>query len=68
MANSFRDLLQRQSEMQLFIDLGEYRRGENEKNDIAIDKSIQMEAFLKQDVTEKIAISTCLDELYGCLA
>ncbi|CCP03026.1 Type III secretion system ATPase SpaI/InvC [Erwinia amylovora Ea644] len=68
MAKSFRDLLQRQSEMQLFIDLGEYRRGENENNDIAIDKSIQMEAFLKQDATEKIAISTCLDELYGCLA
>lgn len=67
MANSFRDLLQRQSDMQLFIDLGNIA-GVKTKNDIAIDKSIQMEAFLKQDVTEKIAISTCLDELYGCLA
>ncbi|UWS30874.1 type III secretion system ATPase SctN [Erwinia pyrifoliae] len=68
MANCFRDLLQRQRDMQLFIDLGEYHRGENENNDIAFDKNEQMEEFLKQDMTEKMEISTCMDMLYGCVA
>lgn len=68
MATLFRNLLQRQSEMQLFIDLGEYRRGENNDNDIAFDKISHMESFLKQEITERTTMSDCMDRLYECLA
>lgn len=40
MASLFRELLVRQRDMQLYIDLGEYQRGENQDNDFAFDKKI----------------------------
>lgn len=64
----FRDLLVRQKDMQLYIDLGEYRRGENPQNDQAFDKKNIMESFLKQDMKENSDMQSCLDRLYGCVA
>lgn len=64
----FRDFLVRQKEMQLYIDLGEYRRGENSANDVAFDKKEPMEVFLRQDMNENSDINSCLDSLYGCMA
>jgi type III secretion protein N (ATPase) len=64
----FRELLVRQKEMQLYLDLGEYRRGENLQNDLAFDKKELMESFLKQDMKEKSEMYSCLDRLYGCMA
>lgn len=64
----FREHLVRQKEMQLYIDLGEYRRGENLQNDLAFDKKSMMESFLKQDMKEHSDMQTCLDNLYGCMA
>lgn len=68
LAKSFRERLVRQKEMQLYIDLGEYRRGENPENDVAFDKKNMMETFLKQDMAHKTDMQTCLDGLYGCVA
>ncbi|EXU76562.1 MULTISPECIES: type III secretion system ATPase SctN [Erwinia] len=68
MATRFRELLARQQEMQLYIDLGEYRRGENQDNDIAFDKKKIMEEFLKQNMAEKMEMRVCLEVMYGCLA
>ncbi|MFB5171689.1 type III secretion system ATPase SctN [Erwinia amylovora] len=68
LATHFRDYLVRQNDMQLFIDLGEYKRGENEDNDAAFDKKSAMEAFLKQRMAEQTDIKTCLESLDGCLA
>lgn len=67
LAKLFRSLLQRQREMQLYIDLGEYRHGENVENDIAFDKSDDMQLFLRQEREENVDISTCLERLYGCV-
>ncbi|CCP02146.1 Type III secretion system ATPase SpaI/InvC [Erwinia amylovora Ea644] len=67
LATHFRDYLVRQNDMQLFIDLGEYKRGENEDNDAAFDKKSVMEAFLKQRMAEQTDIKTCLESLDGCL-
>ncbi|WP_299999397.1 type III secretion system ATPase SctN [uncultured Cedecea sp.] len=64
----FRDFLVRQKDMQLYLDLGEYRRGENIDNDLAFDKKEPMEFFLKQDMNEYSDIHSCLDNLYGCVA
>ncbi|GKW40835.1 type III secretion system ATPase SctN [Pectobacterium parvum] len=68
LAMQFRELLVRQRDMQLYIDLGEYRSGENKANDVAFDKKSEMEMFLKQPLTEKAAIQVCLEKLYECVA
>lgn len=67
-AARFRELLFRQQDMQLYLDLGEYQAGENAENDTALNKKEQMADFLKQDMMQKIEITACLDNLYACLA
>lgn len=68
LSTRFRELLVRQREMQLYLDLGEYRHGENHDNDTAFDKKNLMESFLKQSMLEKMDMLTTLECLYGCLA
>jgi FliI/YscN family ATPase len=68
LAKRFREYLVRQKEMQLYLDLGEYRRGENPENDAAFDRKNQMEAFLQQSMDEKTDMRTCLESLYGSVA
>lgn len=63
-ASVFRNLLARQSDMQLSIDIGEYHRGENHENDIAFDKKNIMECFLKQSMTDHMEMTESLKELY----
>lgn len=67
-AARFRELLFRQRDMQLYLDLGEYKPGENTENDMAINKKESMTDFLKQDMSHKAEIKICLDALYACLA
>lgn len=64
----FRNFLVCQKEMQLYLDLGEYRRGETPENDLAFDKKEPMEYFLKQDMNEHSDMYSCLDRFYGCMA
>jgi len=64
----FRNFLVCQKEMQLYLDLGEYRRGETPENDLAFDKKESMEYFLKQDMSEHSDMYSCLDRFYGCMA
>ena len=68
LAKRFREYLVRQKEMQLYLDLGEYRRGENPENDAAFDHKNQMEAFLQQSMDEKTDMQACLESLYGSVA
>lgn len=67
-AARFRELLFRQRDMQLYLDLGEYQHGENAENDMALNKKELMEDFLKQEMMQKVDITMCLDKLYACLA
>ncbi|NEG59857.1 type III secretion system ATPase SctN [Pantoea agglomerans] len=67
-ASRFREYLIRQRDMQLFLDLGEYRRGENPENDAAFDRKERMEEFLKQNMKENTDMPTCLERLYGSVA
>lgn len=67
-ATRFREYLVRQKEMQLYLDLGEYRRGENPDNDAAFDRKNQMEAFLQQSMAEKADMQACMERLYGSVA
>lgn len=66
-ASRFRELLFRQRDMQLYLDLGEYRPGENTDNDEAFNKKSKMADFLKQPITEKSEMKISLDKLYACL-
>lgn len=68
LAKRFREYLVRQKEMQLYLDLGEYQRGENPENDAAFDRKNQMEAFLQQSMDEKTDMQACLESLYGSVA
>ncbi|HDS9359010.1 TPA: type III secretion system ATPase SctN [Enterobacter chengduensis] len=68
LATRFREFLVRQKDMQLYLDLGEYRRGENTDNDAAFDRKDQMEAFLQQRMSEKTCMQACLEALYGSVA
>lgn len=68
LATRFREYLVRQKEMQLYLDLGEYRRGENPDNDAAFDHKNQMEAFLQQSMADKTDMKASLESLYGSVA
>ncbi|KHN56583.1 type III secretion system ATPase SctN [Aeromonas hydrophila] len=68
LAKRFREYLVRQKEMQLHLDFGEYRRGENPENDVAFDRKKPMEAFLQQSMDEKTDMQVCLESLYGSVA
>lgn len=68
LAARFRDLLVRQQDMQLYLDLGEYRRGENEHNDDAIDRKDIMMQFLKQAMAERTELDDCLEAMHVCVA
>ncbi|MGN7915547.1 type III secretion system ATPase SctN [Enterobacter sp. 22466] len=67
-AARFRELLVRQRDMQMYLDLGEYRRGENDDNDLAFDKKALMRDFLCQPLPQKTSIAQTMEQFYGCLA
>lgn len=68
LATRFREYLLRQKEMQLYLDLGEYRRGENHDNDAAFDRKNQMESFLQQSMSDTTDMQACLEILHGSVA
>ncbi|KKI73533.1 ATP synthase [Burkholderia pseudomallei] len=63
LAKRFRQHLARIDEMQVFLDLGEYRRGENPENDDALDRRPALDAFLQQAVDEASAFGDTLERL-----
>ncbi|MDC5907436.1 type III secretion system ATPase SctN [Proteus mirabilis] len=63
-ARQFRELLARQDELKFLLEMGEYRRGENTQNDIAIDKQPAMEAFLRQSWQQNSSFEQSLQGLY----
>lgn len=58
-----REMLGRLEQLQLYLDLGEYQRGENAENDEALDKQAAIETFLKQRMTESASVETLLSHL-----
>ncbi len=67
-ASQMRDLLSRQKEMQLFIDMGEYRPGENADNDRAMELKEMIEDFLRQPMDESSNYAETLERFYGIVA
>ncbi len=67
-ASQMRDLLSRQKEMQLFIDMGEYRPGENAENDRAMELKEEIESFLRQPMDESSSYEETLERFYDIVA
>ncbi|KVM73932.1 ATP synthase [Burkholderia ubonensis] len=63
LARRFRQHLARLDELQIFLDLGEYREGENEENDDAIERRPELESFLKQPLDESTPFDATLEML-----
>lgn len=62
-AKRFRQNMARLDEMQIFLDLGEYRRGENPDNDAVLDRRPELEAFLRQPLTQASDFGQTLEQL-----
>lgn len=65
LAGQVRSLMSRLEELQIFVDLGEYRSGENPENDRAMAKKEQLQAFLRQPFDQKVAFEQTLEQLHG---
>lgn len=58
-----RKILTTLEDLQVFIDLGEYRAGQNVENDFAMNARPKLTNWLKQSVNEKMPMSETLKEL-----
>ncbi|MDN0112192.1 type III secretion system ATPase SctN [Yersinia mollaretii] len=58
-----RDMLGRLDQIQLYLDLGEYQRGENADNDHALDNREVIEGFLQQSMDETGDFASTLIQL-----
>lgn len=58
-----RDMLGRLDQIQLYLDLGEYQRGENADNDHALDNREVIEGFLQQSMDETGDFVSTLNQL-----
>ncbi|WP_337051551.1 type III secretion system ATPase SctN [Proteus terrae] len=64
-ALKIRQILMRLQDIKLLQELGEYRTGENELNDMAVSKQSAIEAFLIQSFKEKAEFQQTLNQLYA---
>ncbi|MCT8264238.1 type III secretion system ATPase SctN [Proteus terrae] len=64
-ALKIRQILMRLQDIKLLQELGEYRAGENELNDLAVNKQSAIEAFLIQSFKEKAEFQKTLNQLYA---
>jgi FliI/YscN family ATPase len=63
-AKRFRQHLARLDEMQIFLDLGEYRQGENPDNDAALERRPALEAYLQQSLADASDLRKTLERLH----
>lgn len=64
-ARYFREHMARLDEMQIFLDLGEYRRGDNPENDAVLDRRPELDIFLRQGQAEASAFCATLEWMHG---
>jgi type III secretion protein N (ATPase) len=62
-AQQFRGHLSKLDELQVLLDIGDYRRGENPDNDAVLDRRFRLDAFLRQAVCESSTFEQTIEEL-----
>lgn len=55
-------------EMQIYIDLGEYKRGENQENDHAFSCKPKLNNFLRQNMADASPFENTLKEMYASIS
>ncbi len=68
MAGEIRKLLAKLEELQIFLDLGEYKPGENPENDRAINKRQALRDFLCQSTAEATDFTATLQGMYDVIS
>lgn len=63
MAGEFRNILAKIQELQMFVELGEYRQGENAENDRAIKKRPALLKWLQQSMNEHSSFEQTLQAM-----
>ncbi|WP_272573848.1 type III secretion system ATPase SctN [Providencia sp. PROV259] len=59
-----REMLGTLQQLQLYLDLGEYKEGENSDNDRALSKQVEIEQFLKQGMGESSDFESVFNQLH----
>ncbi|PXX53983.1 ATP synthase in type III secretion protein N [Pseudomonas sp. LAMO17WK12:I10] len=67
LATRTREVLTRLEDLQVFLDLGEYRPGENLDNDYAVDRREALADWLKQPMDEKSSPEESQESLYDLI-
>ncbi|KVN98516.1 ATP synthase [Burkholderia ubonensis] len=67
-AAKFRMYLAKLDDIQVFLDMGEYRRGENLENDAVLDRRERLNEYLKQRMDESSPFMETLEGLYDAVA
>ncbi|QIU92580.1 type III secretion system ATPase SctN [Yokenella regensburgei] len=60
-----RTLMGRLEELQVFVDLGEYRQGENADNDRVMQKQLPLQQWLRQSLDECSPFESTLEGMYA---
>ncbi|WP_410012234.1 type III secretion system ATPase SctN [Sodalis sp. C49] len=68
LAGEVRRLMARLEELQIFLDMGEYRPGENAENDRAMNKQQALMALLRQSTQESTDFATTLRMMHAVVA
>ena len=68
LSQHLREILSKYQEVELLLKIGEYAKGSDAATDEAIAKIDKVNAFLRQDLTEKIDFSSTLAKLKEAVA
>ncbi|MFK7606626.1 MULTISPECIES: type III secretion system ATPase SctN [unclassified Pseudomonas] len=67
LAGRTREVMSRLQELQVFVDLGEYRHGENAANDRAMSCRDSLMQWLRQDLEESCPAASALESLHDLI-
>ena len=66
-ATQVRTTLSTLEEMQIYVDLGEYKKGDNPENDKAFLSKPKLQRFLRQPLSEATPLSKTLEEMHAAV-
>ncbi|MEN3813533.1 type III secretion system ATPase SctN [Chromobacterium piscinae] len=67
-AGAIRGTLARLEELQVFVDLGEYKSGDNADNDRAMEKRTKLNTWLRQAIDERTPLAQTLEYMHALAA
>lgn len=68
LANELRSLMARLEELQIFLDMGEYKAGENAENDRAINARAALNSLLRQSFSEGQLLTQTVEMMHEIVA